>query len=286
MTCTWTPDFTGADTKWTKYDTEVQERSLLLATSTLQQLTLYRVGTCPETIRPCPENTPPCYCWGDPQRITDRMPWSPILWDGQWYNCAHCGSQCKPQSEIDLPGPVGYIDSIKVDGVELDLDSGDWRIDDGHLVVWQGLGPSPIPKVQNMNLADTEVGTWSITYSRSYPVAADARLAVGYLALEFAEAMAPKGKCSLPRGVTNVVRNGVTFTVDAGLFVNGLTGIQNVDAFIVKWAPPGSPNRSATVFVPGRKTHRTTSRLPRRPVPVSPPVPVAPESEQGSGDLL
>jgi hypothetical protein len=27
----------------------------MLATSSLQALTLYRVGTCPITIRPCPE---------------------------------------------------------------------------------------------------------------------------------------------------------------------------------------------------------------------------------------
>ena len=171
----------------------------------------------------------------------------------------------RPLSEIDLPGPVGYIEEFKINGVAQDLDSGDWRLDNGHLLVWQGEGISPIPVTQDLNRPDTEVGTYSITYSNSYPVAADGRLAVAYLALEFAKACVPKSKCSLPRGVTNVVRNGVSFTIEAGLFPGGLTGIEVVDQFILKWAPAGSPTRSASVFDPRRvSAPRRTSSIPRR----------------------
>lgn len=281
MTCTWEPDFTGIEAKWEAFDAPVQQQALMLATSSLQMLTLNRVGTCPITIRPCPE-APPCGCWG--LRSTEQIHgyggsgFLPLLWDGSWYNCLNCGNHCAPLSEVDLPGPVGFVGEVKVDGVALDITTGDWRLDDGHLLVWQGTGPSPIPKTQNLNLADTEVGTWSITYSRSYPVNLDGRIAVAYLALEFAEALKPKGKCSLPRGVTNVVRAGVTFTVDAGLFVNGLTGIQVVDAYVMKWVPPGSPSRSAQVFVPGQKMARRTNALP-----LSPPSPYIPEPEDGFG---
>jgi hypothetical protein len=194
-----------------------------------------------------------------------------MLWDGQWLNraCGHtpAATYCKPLSEVDIPGPVGYIDSLKIDGAEVDLTTGDFRLDDGHLLVWQGSGASPLPETQDLNKPDTEPGTWSITYSRSYPVGEDAKIAVAYLAMEFAKACLPKAKCSLPRGVTNVVRNGVSFSVEAGLFPGGLTGIDVVDQFILKWAPAGSPLRNATVFNPGKSAPRRVNSVPVRTAP-------------------
>jgi hypothetical protein len=66
--------------------------------------------------------------------------------------------------------------------------------------------------------------------------------------------------------VTSVVRNGVSFTIEAGLFPGGLTSIEIVDAFILKWAPAGSPTKSATVFNPRRRSPRRTNTVPQRPV--------------------
>lgn len=253
MTCVWEVDPGCLGDDWDSLDPAVQDRSLMLASSSLQMLTYYRVGTCPITIRPC-TGSKPCGC-----------DWRPFLADGQWRNGCPCMSTCSPLSEIDLPGPVGYIESLRIDGEEVDIENGDWRLDNGHLLVWQGEGTSPVPGYQNLNLLDTEPGTWSITYSQSYPVLQDGRLAVGLLAMEFAKACKPKGKCALPRGVTNVVRNGVSFTVEAGLFPGGLTGIEIVDQFILKWAPPGSPVRPAVVFDPRRRTTaRRTSSVPTR----------------------
>lgn len=222
----------------------------MLATSSLQMLTYYRVGTCPITVRICPTERP-CGCG-----------WNPHIHGGQWVNSCGCESRCEPLSEIDLDGPVGYIQEFKIDGREVDLTGDDWRLDDGHLLVWQGDGPSPVPSYQDLNRPDTDPNTWSITYSKSYPVLADGRLAVAYLAAEFAKACQPKAKCSLPRGVTSVVRNGVSFQVEAGLFPNGLTGIDIVDQYILKWAPAGSPVRSASVFNPRRKQARRTNSVP------------------------
>ena len=255
MTCVWEPDIGCLGTEWDTYDADVQERALLLATSSLQTLTLNRVGACPITIRPCPTE-PRCGCG-----------WSPHIHSGQWVNnCPH-ETVCAPLSEYDIPGPVGYVESMLIDGQTVDLWNGDWRLDEGHLLVWQGDGPSPFPETQNLNLPDTEVGTWSITYSKSYPVQQDGRIAMAALALEFAKACKPKGKCSLPRGVTNVVRSGVSFTIEAGLFPGGLTGIEVTDAYILKWVPPGTPNRNASVFSPrnmGRGRARTTTPVPAR----------------------
>lgn len=252
MTCTWTPDPACLGDSWTAYSDEVKDRALMLATSSLQMLTYNRVGTCPITIRPCPTE-PRCGCG-----------WNPHTRDGLWYNDCPCRSSCKPLSEVDIPGPVGYIDSVLVDGVELDLWNGDFRLDDGHLLVWQGEGTSPFPETQDLNKPDSEPGTWSITYSKSYPVLEDGRLAVAYLAAEFAKACLPRAKCALPRGVTSVVRNGVSFTIEAGLFPGGLTGIDIVDQYILKWAPAGSPTHSATVFDPKATKPRRTSSVPAR----------------------
>lgn len=253
MTCVWEPDPACLADEWETLDDEVKDRALMLATSSLQMLTSYRVGTCPVTIRPCPTISR-CGCG-----------WNPHIRNGQWYNDCGCQTQCASISEFDIPGPVGYVEEMRIDGVEVDLWNGDWRLDNGHLLVWQGIGPSPLPPGQNLDLPDTEPGTWSITYSKSYPVNADARIAVAYLAMEFVKACRPKGKCSLPKGVTSVVRNGVSFTIEAGLFPGGLTGIEIVDAFILKWAPAGSPIQNAQVFNPRNLNKpRTSNRVPAR----------------------
>lgn len=257
MTCVWEADPACLGAAWDAVTAEDKQRSLMLATSSLQMLTYYRVGTCPITIRPCPAPRP-CSCAWNPHVGTD----------GVWRNDCPEQSVCAPLSEVNIPGPVGYIDALRIDGAEVDLHNGDWRLDDGHLLVWQGAGPSPIPSTQDLNKPDTATGTWSLTYSRSYPVLADGRIAVAYLAMEFAKACAPKGKCSLPRGVTSVVRNGVSFSVEAGLFPGGLTGIDIVDQYILKWAPAGSPTKSATVFDPSKMARagrpRVTSSVPAR----------------------
>lgn len=253
MTCVWEPDPGCLGDKWTELDPEIKERALLLATSSLQMLTLNRVGTCPITIRPIP-NTSMCGCGFNPHMGVD----------GKWYNNCHHRATFGPRSEIDIPGPVGYIDYLLIDGVSVDLENGDWRLDNGHLLVWQGTGPSPIPSYQDLNKPLSEVGTWGLSYSRSYPVLQDAKMAVAYLAMEFAAACKPNGKCSLPKGVTSVVRNGVSFTIEAGMFPNGLTGIKMVDPFILKWAPPGAPQRTATVFDPRKVAPRVSSGVPRR----------------------
>jgi hypothetical protein len=260
----WEPDPGCLTEEWDAMDAALRERSLMLATASLIALTNNRVGTCPITIRPCPVSRP-CGC-----------DWNPhISTGGVWVNDCGCRSQCAPLSEFEIPGPVGYVASMKIDGEDVDLwDGGNWRLDDGTTLVWQGAGPSPLPSTQNLNLPDTEPGTWSITYSQSYPVAADAKIAVAYLAMEFAKACAPKGKCSLPKGVRSVVRNGVTFSIEAGLFPNGLTGIEMTDQFILKWNPPGAPRRSAQVFDPAKMNMRPrrTNAVPARPFVPSDPV--------------
>ncbi len=243
MSDVWVPRFTESQaSEWAEYAEDVREAALRSAVSTLTTLTNNRVGTPPITVRPLPEEGlgATCGCVG--------------------------GSRATTAGEVALEGPVGFVDYVKVDGEFLDLD--DFRLDDGHILVWQGDGPSPIPAAQDLSKPDTDPGTWSVSYSRSYPVSEEGQTALARLALEMASAYAPsRGRqCNLPKGVQNVTRQGVSFVIEAGLFPGGLTGIELVDIFILKWVPVGFlGNRSAQVFSPRRlKTQRVASSLPRR----------------------
>lgn len=252
MTCTWEPDTSCLDEKWDALEEADKERALALATSSLQMLTYYRVGACPITVRPCPVSTR-CGC----------LPRSSLV---------SCG--CQPLSEVELPGPVGKVYALIINGVIVAADAGwdrdewdglewdpiydmtDFRLDNGNLLVWQGEGLSPFLSIrQDLSRPLSASDTWGVVYSRSHPVSREGRIAVARLAMEFAKACGKaKGTCSLPKGVTNVVRNGVTFNIETGLFPGGLTGDQIVDAFILQWAPAHSPIRTATVFDPRRKS--------------------------------
>lgn len=254
MVTTWIPDPDSLGAEWEALAPSVKTRALRLATSSLQMLTYYRVGTEPVTVRPCPVR-PTCGC-------------------GPVNPCGCVGYV----SEIDLPGPVGGIYAIIIDGrivaasegwerdswdgltEDILYDMSAFRVDNGHLLVWQGEGESPFLSVrQDLGKPLSHENTWGVVYSRSYPVGEEGRIAVALLAKEYAKGLGKiNGKCSLPKGVTNVVRNGVTFTIEAGLFPGGLTGNDIVDAFILQWAPAHSPIRTASVFDPKKMK-------PRRP---------------------
>ena len=231
MPISWQPNLTGIEDVWASYAPGIQERALQMATSSLITLTLGRVGTGVVTVRP-----------PSPHRSAQCAPFSAPI----------------DPNRIPLSGPVGFVDTIVADGVELDLTSGDWRLDNGHVLVWQGVGDTPIPDTQDLNKPLTDVGTWGVTYSQSYPVDEKGQIAVAHLAVEFAKALIPKGRCSLPRGVTNVVRSGVSFVVEAGMFPGGLTGIDVVDEFILSWTPSNGAVSRAVVLDPS--TFNTQAR--------------------------
>lgn len=233
--CAWPVDETCLGDEWDELSEQIKERAIALASSTLRRLTAFRVGGCPVTVRPC---SPRGFCapfvpfsgtssWIDPG----------IGAAGLWVNACGCsgGCACEITQAIELPRPIGRVDEVRIDGDV--VDPADYAIREGRWLVWTGTGESPFPAMQNMNLPDTLPGTFSVTYLNAYPVDLLGAQAVGKLAAEFAKACKPKGNCSLPRNVTNVVRNGVSFTIQAGLFPQGRTGIDLVDAYIELWNP-------------------------------------------------
>lgn len=222
----------GCDDNFKSLPQEVQDRSAALAVQTLRMLTGYQVGGCPVTVRPCKQSCLPLY-----NSSIGGVPFVPYInGGGNWLNvaCGNCVGDCSCAvlEQIDLPLPVGRVDEVRVDGVVLDQSA--WRLDPpGHLVRLDG---GSWPTCQDMTLADTEVGTMSVTYLNAAVVDGLGAYAGGVLASEFAKACAGQ-KCRLPTGVTEITRRGFTMTIPAGMFTEGLTGIREVDAFILAYNP-------------------------------------------------
>lgn len=250
--CDWPLDPACLGAEWDQLDLDVQNRASALASETLRRLTAYRVGGCPVTVRPCQQDG----CWSAFVPFTGYSALSPGLdTHGRWVNSCGCGgTRCASSCEIKLPAPIGRLDEVKVDGVVQTLT--DYRIDNGKFLVYVGAGECPFPVSQDLSLPDTEEDTFSVTYLNAWPVDSLGAHAAGLLAVEFAKACAGNAKaCKLPKNVREVVRSGVTFTIEAGLFPDGLTGITQVDAFVDLWNP-ARRQQASTVWSPDQPTYR------------------------------
>jgi hypothetical protein len=210
-------------------------------------------GECgPKTVRP------PCHGCACGYQVLSRGyvvgPWN---WNGGVYSslCDYCLVSCSP-SRIKLSGyPVREIDEIKIDGDVVDPSLYTlWkrryvtRLDDGH---W--------PYQQNLTLADTEDGTFSISYTYGADPPEIGIAAAAQLGCEIYNACANGGAgaidCALPAGVTRVTRQGITIEKQAfvswgyigknqrGFAPGWKTGLSLVDAFLNAYNQAGIMRR-------------------------------------------
>lgn len=229
--CPWPIDAACLSDDWeTNYDEATKTRSIALASATLRRLTAFRVGGCPITVRPVTEQGCVQYGLGRWGMDAGFVPYQGI--DGQWRNawCGYSGGHAYGKS-VRLTPPV-YDVTVTVDGDDLTEGTDFWI--SGDRVI--RLGIATWPMTQNLDLPDTEPGTFSITYTNSYPVDGMGAYAAGKLAMQYAKAC-KTGKCDLPSTVTQLVRQGATYNLPAGAFPNGETGIREVDAYIALWNP-------------------------------------------------
>lgn len=216
------------------------------ATWILDAMSGRQFGTCTVTLRPCRRdcvNYPSGYTGGS------SMYPMPALIGGQWFNliCGQCGDDCSCTaiSEVLLPAPVSSITQVKVDGVILAPTA--YRIDDNRRLVRLS---GTWPHCNDLNLADTQVGTWSVTAVYGQPVPAIGLLAAGEVACEILRLRAD-GDCKLPARVQQLVRQGVTLSFEdfKDLTPDGLLGLHLADMFIRAVNPHGLARRSRTYSV-------------------------------------
>jgi hypothetical protein len=213
---------------------DVKARSEALAWSTLQALTAYQLSICPILVRPCRSGCIPGTWVIAP--VEGGGPFFPgINNQGYWVNSCGCGGDncgCGPLSEIILPGPIGGIFSIEIDGVE--VDQGAYRVDNFNRLV--AMGDLVWPICQDMSEPSDGTDSFSIVYYRGAMPDQLTKYAAGVLAYEFAKACTG-GKCRLPAGVTSITRQGVTMDIPSGMWNNGITGIREVDAIVYLYNP-------------------------------------------------
>ena len=226
----WPVNHLACDT-WDSYDPLVQDMADAAAGQALRALTAYRIGGCPVLVRPCVIRGPLPHYTVAP--VASQGQFQPYVYNGLWYNAvcgvASCG--CGVGSVMHLRAPVGRVDQVKVDGVVLDPSA--------YIVEWDRIirvDGGAWPASQDRTLPDTEPGTMSVTYLNAIPVDGLGAYAAGVLACEIAAAASGR-ECRLPAGVTNMVRQGVTYEITESAFPGGFTGIPEVDQFIRYWNP-------------------------------------------------
>lgn len=250
----WTPTFTcdlptGSEA--------VSGTALQIASELLWSLSGRQFGLCATTLRPCRDD---CYgdTWSSALGTMTSYP-QPLLYAGNWYNitCGTCtsGCSCTSVSQVTLPGPIYEITQVKVDGVVL-TPGVDYRLDDYRLLV--RLGGDSWPLCNDINLADTEVGTWSVTFRSGRPLPELGKLALGVMTDEFIKMLLCNTDCKLPKPVQSLSRQGVSLTfIDPNqLFANGRTGLYIPDMFISTYNPGGMRRRAQVYNIDSPQRYR------------------------------
>ncbi len=205
-----------------------------------------RFGLCEFTVRPCQPVNAPLYVTFPAWAMWDvDVPGGGVAGADALAPAGACCSgscACTP-SQLALPGPVGAVSNVSLDGVTLDPAA--YRLV-GNLLVRQDGERWPL--VQDLALPAGEVGTWSVTYTRGEAVPDVLNDAAGIYACELAKGRTG-GACFLPNKVQSVSRQGVDiqFVDTTDYLKEGLTGLPEVDQIIVTINPYGLKARPRVV---------------------------------------
>lgn len=197
------------------------------AVMVLWSLSGRQFGLCETVVRPCPE------------RGLSRNPWSEaiVFWDGGNWQATSCGciGRCRQSGPgmIHLPGPANAVAAVQL-GADV-LDPSEYKLQDNVLYRTGGKAwPS-----QNLGRPTPETGTWSVTYDRGVPVPPGGARNAGILAREFVAACSDDSECRLPRNVTAVTRQGVSYQIynPNDMYAAGKTGLADVDMWLAAVNP-------------------------------------------------
>jgi hypothetical protein len=221
-------------------------------------------GLCRATIRPGHES---CSCGGLCAAHACGWPFSGGFGlyggSGGWLGGALAGpvNTLLCASEIDLGHEARLVESIKIDGVE--IDPATWRLDPlGKLVRQPDASGNRLtwPCCQRVDLPSGQPGTFEIRYVYGQDPPASVVMAVNVLAGQFWLASNPgsAGQCKLPAHVQTMTRAGVTatFITDVSVILEkGYTGLPTVDA-VIRSVNPDHLKRRARVISIDVDAHR------------------------------
>ena len=161
---------------------------------------------------------------------------------------------------VMLKGPVRELVSVKIDGVTLST-TGYALYDNRKLVRTPDSAGNQTawPLHQRMDLDDTNLGTFSITYQWGQDVPVGGMLAAQTLACELARYLDNDPESQLADRVTTVARQGVTLTIDPDAFLqDGRTGLRLPDLWIKAVNPNGSKRKPRIMSVESLNPVRNT----------------------------
>lgn len=235
-------------------------RAESLAALSLRMLTGYQLGGCPVVVRPCSPRCVPSSWLVAPVPAGDGwyagLGFTPFISNGAWFNGCGCRTDdcsCTTIQKVNLPGWVGSVTEVAIDGEV--IPPAYYRVDNGTQLVRTDGGSWP--SCQDMNVGPDEVGSFTVTYAQGVPVDGNGAYAAGVLAREFALACRG-GVCSLPPGVVQIARAGITLDLAVGSFPGGLTGNREVDLY-VQSLNPYAVRSVAEVFSPDVPRARRTT---------------------------
>jgi hypothetical protein len=209
-------------------DPSIKALAELYAGACMTALTLHRAGGNPVTIMPGVTNrTSGHYAWYAP--VLDEYPLG-SFYPGTFYPSAldlSTWSTVAKVEAINLPGPVGAVTEVRVDGAVLDPTL--YRVENGNFLV----------RLDSLRWPQDSGDGFTVTYLNSAPVDAMGAHAGGVMAAEWLKLLTSDKKCRLPSSVTNATRQGLTFQVTLGMFPSGVTGLPEIDAYLMLLNPFG-----------------------------------------------
>lgn len=225
-------------------DPNIRKLCEVYATVCMTALTLHRVGGKPVTIMPGSSHRMPGHYLWDP-RIEDEYRLGTFYPGMVWPSSVDLQDGIRPYAveAADLPGPVGAIVEVRINGAVLPASS--YRVENGRYLVRLDGGTWPFNTGSD----------FTVTYQNSHPVDDMGSYAAGVLAEEWLKLITTKKNLRLPASATAVSRQGLTMEIARGMFPEGVTGIPEVDAYLMLWNPFGL-KVAPKVYSPDLPVHR------------------------------
>lgn len=223
-------------------------------------------GVCEKTARPCRND---CGCGFGFQVLSRGHIVAPWGWAGSSWACDDDPCGCAGLSRVLLSGyPVREILEVKIDGVVVDPDT--YRLDNWRWLtrVRDPADPDTVllwPSCQQLDLPDTESGTFSVTYRYGQDAPIIGQSAAAALACQINKACSGGAEdCEIPMNAVRVTRQGVTIdkkaTMDwffgrsgSGEGGGWSTGIIQVDTFLNSFNTAGLQQRPRTWSPDGKR---------------------------------